>query len=97
MVKTQASLAKPNTSSGVGDYPFVISTLIAFAMPVTPRADMHMHPNAPFGQPFRVKPRAGLMVLFPSWLAHSVNVFYSDTTRISVAFNAQALGFKPGA
>lgn len=59
------------------------------------RADMYMHPNAPFGKPYRVEPSAGLMVLFPSWLGHSVNVFHSKTTRISIAFNAQVLNFKP--
>ncbi|MDX1554561.1 MAG: TIGR02466 family protein [Xanthomonadales bacterium] len=59
------------------------------------RADMYMHPNAPFGKPFRVEPREGLMILFPSWLGHSVNVFHSTTTRISIAFNAQLLNFKP--
>jgi uncharacterized protein (TIGR02466 family) len=58
------------------------------------RADMCWHPNAPFGKPVRVPPKAGQMVLFPSWLAHSVNVFYSETTRISIAFNAQLMNFK---
>jgi uncharacterized protein (TIGR02466 family) len=58
------------------------------------RADMVVHPNAPFGKPFRIVPQEGLMVLFPSWLAHSVNIFYSQTTRISIAFNAQTLNFK---
>lgn len=57
------------------------------------RADMYLHPQAPFGKPFRIAPRSGMMVVFPSWLAHSVNVFYSDTIRISVAFNAQVVNF----
>lgn len=59
------------------------------------RADMYVHPGSTsLGKPFRLKPEAGLMVLFPSWLSHSVNTFYSDTTRISIAFNAQVLNFK---
>ena len=59
------------------------------------RADMYIHPGSPaLGKPFRVKPKAGTMVLFPSWLAHSVNIFYSETTRISIAFNAQVLNFR---
>ena len=58
------------------------------------RSDMYLHPHAPYGNPFRIKPREGLMVLFPSWLSHSVNIFYSETTRISIAFNAQALKFR---
>lgn len=59
------------------------------------RCDMYRHPQAPFGRPVSFPPRAGMMVLFPSWLGHSVNVFYSQTTRISIAFNAQLLNFKP--
>lgn len=58
------------------------------------RADMYKHPHAPFGKPIHIPPRAGLMVLFPSWLGHSVNVFHSQTTRISIAFNAQVLNFR---
>ena len=59
------------------------------------RANMYMHPGSTtLGKPYRVKPEAGTMVLFPSWLAHSVNAFYSDTTRVSIAFNAQVLNFK---
>lgn len=58
------------------------------------RADMYMHPGSPVGKPFRIKPEAGMMVMFPSWLSHSVNVFYSQTTRISIAFNAQANNFR---
>ncbi len=58
------------------------------------RAEMVMHPGTPFGNPFRIEPRPGMMVLFPAWLAHSVNVFYSQTTRISVSFNAELQSFK---
>lgn len=58
------------------------------------RADMVMHPGSPTGKPYRIVPKAGMMVLFPSWLAHSVNIFYSATTRISIAFNARAHNFK---
>lgn len=58
------------------------------------RADMVVHPGSPVGKPYRIAPRAGMMVLFPSWLAHSVNIFYSETTRISIAFNARTHSFK---
>jgi uncharacterized protein (TIGR02466 family) len=58
------------------------------------RADMVQHPGTPFGYPFRIQPRAGMMVIFPAWLSHSVNVFYSKTTRISVSFNAELQSFK---
>lgn len=59
------------------------------------RCDMYRHPQAPFGRPISFPPKAGMMVLFPSWLGHSVNLFRSRTTRISIAFNAQILNFKP--
>ncbi len=58
------------------------------------RAEMVIHPGTPFGYPFRIEPRAGMMVIFPAWLSHSVNVFYSQTTRISVSFNAELQSFK---
>jgi uncharacterized protein (TIGR02466 family) len=53
------------------------------------RVDMLVHPGSKFGKPVAIAPADGLMLLFPSWLGHSVNVFYSETTRISIAFNAQ--------
>ncbi len=34
-----------------------------------------------------VTPEAGTMVLFPSWLMHSVAPYAGSGTRISVAFN----------
>ena len=34
-----------------------------------------------------LKPQAGMMVLFPSWLAHGVRPYLGKETRISVAFN----------
>ena len=34
-----------------------------------------------------VRPHAGLMLIFPSWLPHSVRPYLGDGTRISVAFN----------
>jgi uncharacterized protein (TIGR02466 family) len=59
------------------------------------RIDMLAHPSSSFGQPFPLSPVAGLMLLFPSWLGHNVNVFYSDTVRISIALNAQILRVNP--
>lgn len=57
-------------------------------------AELIPHPGMPFGHPFRIEPKAGMMVIFPAWLGHSVNVFYSQTTRISVSFNAELQSFK---
>ncbi len=38
-------------------------------------------------QDFRVEPREGRMVLFPSWLTHRVAPNLGEGTRISLAFN----------
>ncbi|HEX4267484.1 MAG TPA: 2OG-Fe(II) oxygenase family protein [Steroidobacteraceae bacterium] len=38
----------------------------------------------------RLKPSAGLLVLFPSWLEHYVEPHESDEPRICIAFNANA-------
>ena len=36
----------------------------------------------------QLKPEAGLMVLFPHWLEHHVEVHDSDQSRVAIAFNA---------
>jgi len=36
---------------------------------------------------YAVTPKSGLMVIFPSWLRHSVRPYHGDKDRISVAFN----------
>ena len=35
----------------------------------------------------RLKPEAGLLVMFPHWLEHFVEVHESETSRISIPFN----------
>jgi len=45
-------------------------------------------PGDPYGEPFRVLPRAGLLVVFPSWLCHWVHPYAGQTPRIAVSFNA---------
>jgi len=45
-------------------------------------------PGDPYGEPFRVRPEAGLLVLFPSWLYHWVHPYAGETPRIAVSFNA---------
>jgi uncharacterized protein (TIGR02466 family) len=45
-------------------------------------------PGDPYGEPFRVRPQAGLLVLFPSWLYHWVHPYAGQTPRIAVSFNA---------
>jgi uncharacterized protein (TIGR02466 family) len=34
-----------------------------------------------------LRPRAGLMVLFPAWLSHAVRPYRGEALRISIAFN----------
>ena len=45
-------------------------------------------PGDPYGEPFRVRPQAGLLVVFPSWLYHWVHPYVGKTPRIAVSFNA---------
>ena len=45
-------------------------------------------PGDPYGEPFRVRPEAGLLVMFPSWLYHWVHPYTGETPRIAVSFNA---------
>ncbi len=40
-----------------------------------------------------VKVRNGALLIFPSWLAHSVDANRSDETRISISFNAMFSGY----
>jgi uncharacterized protein (TIGR02466 family) len=39
----------------------------------------------------RIKPRPGLLIAFPSWLAHAVDPWHGEGTRISIALNVSAL------
>jgi uncharacterized protein (TIGR02466 family) len=48
-------------------------------------------PGDPYGEPFRVRPESGLLVVFPSWLFHWVHPYAGHTPRIAVSFNATAL------
>ncbi|MEO9463169.1 MAG: 2OG-Fe(II) oxygenase family protein [Marinomonas sp.] len=45
----------------------------------------------PSGKPqqneIMIRPRTGMIVMFPSWLQHAVRGFYGEGTRISVAIN----------
>jgi uncharacterized protein (TIGR02466 family) len=45
-------------------------------------------PGDPYGEPFRVRPQAGLLVVFPSWLYHWVHPYAGETPRIAISFNA---------
>jgi hypothetical protein len=45
-------------------------------------------PGDPYGEHFRVRPQAGLLVLFPSWLYHWVHPYAGERSRIAISFNA---------
>jgi uncharacterized protein (TIGR02466 family) len=42
----------------------------------------------PYGEAFRVRPQAGLLVVFPSWLYHWVHPYAGQIPRIAISFNA---------
>jgi uncharacterized protein (TIGR02466 family) len=50
---------------------------------------MHPHPFNPFlsTNGVTVTPKPGLLVVFPSFVYHSVNVYHGEQPRITVAFN----------
>jgi len=41
----------------------------------------------PMRSQFAIRPQAGLLVLFPSWLKHSVTPHKGDRDRVSIALN----------
>jgi hypothetical protein len=45
-------------------------------------------PGDPYGEPFRVRPQSGLLVVFPSWLYHWVHPYAGERPRIAISFNA---------
>lgn len=51
-------------------------------------ADAVTAPGDPYGEPLRVRPEAGLLVVFPSWLYHWVHPYAGQIPRIAVSFNA---------
>jgi uncharacterized protein (TIGR02466 family) len=44
-------------------------------------------PGDPYAEPVRVRPEAGLIVIFPSWLYHWVHPYAGHSPRIAVSFN----------
>lgn len=51
-------------------------------------------PDSLFEVRYTIPTRAGLMVLFPSWLSHHVHPFVGKGERISIAFNILATKFR---
>jgi uncharacterized protein (TIGR02466 family) len=56
---------------------------------IDPRAGVEAvsAPGDPYGEPVRVRPEAGLLVVFPSWLYHWVHPYAGQSPRIAVSFN----------
>lgn len=50
-------------------------------------ADMIAVPGAGFGAAKLIRPSNGEMIMFPSWLNHSVHPYWGQRERISIAFN----------
>ena len=40
---------------------------------------------------YQIKPKPGLMILFPSWLDHFVHPYIGENKRISIAFNVRVI------
>jgi uncharacterized protein (TIGR02466 family) len=53
-------------------------------------------PGDPYGEPFRVRPEAGLLVAFPSWLYHWVHPYSGQRPRIAISFNATVAAVSEG-
>jgi uncharacterized protein (TIGR02466 family) len=73
--------------SGTGSPDQSLSGILEF---LDPRAGVEAvtAPGDPYGEPFRVRPQAGLLVVFPSWLYHWVHPYAGQTPRIAISFNA---------
>jgi len=72
-----------------------LSGLLEF---LAPRAGVEAvtAPGDPYGEPFRVRPQAGLFVIFPSWLYHWVHPYSGRRPRIAISFNAIAAAVSAG-
>jgi uncharacterized protein (TIGR02466 family) len=52
-----------------------------------PAASFARIPGFTCGQPMLIRPQAGMMLVFPSWIEHCVHPFYGGGHRISIAIN----------
>ena len=64
-----------------------LSGLLEFLDP-RPAASAVAAPGDPYGNPFRIRPQAGMLVIFLSWLEHWVHPYAGQTPRVAVSFNA---------
>jgi Putative 2OG-Fe(II) oxygenase len=73
--------------AGAGAPDRLLSGVLEF---LDPRAGVEAvtAPGDPYGDPVRVRPESGLLVVFPSWLYHWVHPYAGQPPRIAVSFNA---------
>ena len=57
------------------------------AVPLMNAPNLRMSGSPTAGATEKVTPKAGRMVIFPSWLLHQVRPYHGTATRISIAFN----------
>ncbi|MGE5150505.1 MAG: putative 2OG-Fe(II) oxygenase [Rhodospirillaceae bacterium] len=48
---------------------------------------LRMTGNLSAGSTERIRPKAGRLVMFPSWVFHQVRPYHGGAERISIAFN----------
>ena len=66
--------------------PLVRNGAIEFLDP-RPAIGVFDYPTFASSGKWTIQPEAGLMLLFPSWLRHTVLPYYGESARITVAFN----------
>jgi uncharacterized protein (TIGR02466 family) len=73
--------------AGTQDRDHPLSGVLEF---LDPRAGVEAvtAPGDPYGEPVRIWPEDGLIVIFPSWLYHWVHPYVGQTPRVAVSFNA---------
>ncbi len=81
-------------NAGMHDTDRSLSGVLEF---LDPRAGVEAvtAPGDPYGEPVRVPPETGLIVIFPSWLYHWVHPYAGCTPRIAVSFNATLATLAP--
>ena len=65
----------------------LLSGVLEFLDP-RPGVETASAPGDPYGEPFRIRPQSGLLVIFASWLFHWVHPYSGSTPRIAVSFTA---------
>ncbi len=68
------------------------SGMIEFINPIQEGRELaNLIPQKGFDPVIRIRPKSGQLVIFPSYLLHSVHSNNSETDRITIAFNSQLI------